>query len=29
MWLNFEENDTMGKHPEFGIGMIPSPHAHL
>ena len=28
-WLNFEENDTVGKHPEFGIGMIPSQHAHL
>jgi len=24
-WLNFEENDTVGKHAEFGIGMIPSP----
>ena len=23
-WLNFEKNDTVGKHPEFGIGMIPS-----
>ncbi|KAG2561572.1 hypothetical protein PVAP13_8KG164404 [Panicum virgatum] len=24
-WLNFGENDTVGKHAEFGIGMIPSP----
>ena len=28
-WLNFEENDTVGKHPEFGIGMIPSQHTYL
>ena len=24
----FKKNDNE-KHPEFGIGMVPSPHAHL